>query len=80
MDKDISVRAAGGFMLQLLPDVSDEDIDRIEKILKDMKPISTLIDQGLTPEEILRKSLGSLRWRFSAKPMFNINVTVIWRK
>jgi len=67
VDKDISVRAAGGFMLQLLPDVSDEDIDRIEKILKDMKPISTLIDQGLTPEEILEEIFGEFEVEILSK-------------
>lgn len=58
VDKDISVRAAGGYMLQLLPNVSDEDIDRIEDILQKAKPISTLIDDGLTPEEILENLFG----------------------
>ena len=49
VDKDISVRAAGGYMLQLLPNVEEEDIDRIEEILKNADPISALIDRNLSP-------------------------------
>ena len=58
VDKDISVKAAGGYILQLLPGVEEEDIDRIEKILKNARPISTLIDEGLTPEEIMEELFG----------------------
>ncbi|MCF6461640.1 Hsp33 family molecular chaperone HslO [Clostridium sp. Cult3] len=58
VDKDISVKAAGGYMLQLLPNVAEEDIDRIEEILSKAKPISTLIDEGLTPEEVMEELFG----------------------
>ena len=58
VDTDISVRAAGGYMLQLLPGVEDEAIDKIENILKNAKPISKLIDEGLTPEDILKELFG----------------------
>ncbi len=58
MDKDISVKAAGGYILQLLPGVEDKDIDRIEKTIRNARPISTLIDEGLTPEEIMKELFG----------------------
>lgn len=58
VDKDISVRAAGGYILQLLPGVEDKDIDRIEGILKKAKPISTLIYQGLSPEQVMETLFG----------------------
>ncbi len=61
VDKDISVKAAGGYMLQLLPNVEDKDIDRIEEILKQAKPISTLIDEGLTPEEVMEQLFGEFK-------------------
>lgn len=53
VDRDISVKAAGGYIIQLLPGVSDEDIDKIEEALGKMEPISLLIDKGLSPEEIM---------------------------
>lgn len=57
VDKDISVRAAGGFIVQLLPGTSEEDIVKIEETLANIEPISALIDQGLSPEEIMKRVL-----------------------
>ncbi len=58
VEKDLSIRAAGGFIIQLLPGVSEEDIMEIEKILENIEPVSKLIDRGLTPEEIMEETLG----------------------
>lgn len=58
VDTDISARAAGGYMIQLLPGVQDEDIDRIEDIIKNAKPISALVDEGLSAEDILKELFG----------------------
>lgn len=55
VDKDISVKAAGGYIIQLLPGVSEEDITKIENALANIEPISTLIDKGLSPEDIMSK-------------------------
>ncbi|MBU9722016.1 MULTISPECIES: Hsp33 family molecular chaperone HslO [Bacillaceae] len=52
------VEAAGGFILQMMPGVTDETIDEIENRLSGVPPISTLIQEGLTPEEILNQLLG----------------------
>lgn len=57
VDKDLSIKAAGGYIIQLLPGVSEEDIVKIENSLKNTKPISTMIDHGLTPEEIMNEVL-----------------------
>lgn len=58
VDKDISVKAAGGYMLQILPNAEEEDLDKIEKILNNAEPISTLIDKELSPEEIVEELFG----------------------
>ncbi|MDG5790172.1 Hsp33 family molecular chaperone HslO [Evansella sp. AB-P1] len=52
------VMAAGGFIIQMMPGVKDETIDEIENQLKTIPPISKLIQDGLSPEEILFKLLG----------------------
>lgn len=57
VDRDISIKAAGGYIIQLLPGVSEEDIVKIENSLKDTRPISTMIDHGLSPEEIMNEVL-----------------------
>lgn len=58
MNKDNTVRQAGGFMIQLLPGASDEAIDRLEQRLTEISSITTLLDAGKSPEEILDGLLG----------------------
>ncbi len=53
VETDDSIRAAGGFMLQIMPGASEEIIEAIEARLKELPRASTLIDEGQTPEEIL---------------------------
>ena len=58
MNKDNTVRQAGGFMIQLLPGASDELIDRLEERLGELSSITALLDAGKTPEETLSDLLG----------------------
>lgn len=67
VDTDISVRAAGGYILQLLPGVSDEDITKIENTLSNIQPVSTLIDKGLSPEEIMTELLKDFEMQILEK-------------
>lgn len=53
IDRDLSVIAAGGYIIQLLPDAREEDIDLIEKALKDVEPISKMIEKNMSPEKII---------------------------
>ena len=67
VDKDLSVRAAGGYIIQLLPDVGEEDIVKIEEAIGKIEPVSHLIDQGLSPEEIMERVLGEFQMRVLEK-------------
>lgn len=58
MNKDNTVRCAGGFIIQLLPGASDEMIDRLEKKLGELDPVTTMLDRNMTPEMILEDILG----------------------
>nr|WP_024836128.1 Hsp33 family molecular chaperone HslO [Clostridium sp. 12(A)] len=58
MNKENTVRQAGGFIIQLLPGASDEMIDNLEKKLGEITSITTLLDEGQTPEMILEHILG----------------------
>lgn len=60
MNKDNTVKQAGGFILQLLPGASDEMIDKLEKRLSEITSITSLLDQGNTPEMILEHILGDM--------------------
>jgi len=55
---DDSILAAGGFILQIMPGAQDETISFIEDRLQKIPPVSTLIEQGLSPEELLYAVLG----------------------
>ena len=59
VDTDDSIKTAGGFMIQIMPGASDEIIDQTEARLKETARISTLLDEGQTPEEILQKLLAT---------------------
>ncbi|MCD4827768.1 MAG: Hsp33 family molecular chaperone HslO [Acholeplasmataceae bacterium] len=53
VNTDQSVLASGGYILQLMPDASEEVIAHLESVIANLKPISTLIHEGRTPEEII---------------------------
>ncbi len=55
---DDSVLAAGGFILQIMPGAQEETISFIEDRLQKIPPVSTLIEQGFSPEELLYAVLG----------------------
>lgn len=58
MNHDNTVKQAGGFIIQLMPFAEDEVIDKLEETLKEITSVTALLDEGLTPEEILEKILG----------------------
>lgn len=58
VNPDNTIKAAGGFILQLLPGTEEETITAIEERLKTLTPISKMIEAGMTPEEILEELLG----------------------
>ncbi len=60
MNRDNTVAAAGGFIIQLMPDVSEGSIDRLEENLKKVSSVTTLLDEGKTPEDILGMILEGL--------------------
>ncbi|AZQ49518.1 redox-regulated molecular chaperone HslO [Bacillus sp. GX] len=55
---DDSILAAGGFIFQIMPGAQEETISFIEDRLQKIPPVSTLIEQGLSPEELLYAVLG----------------------
>ncbi len=55
VDEDNSILASGGFILQVMPGISDETLNKIEKRLKELPPVSEMIQDNLTPEEIIDK-------------------------
>ncbi|HAQ08147.1 MAG TPA: Hsp33 family molecular chaperone HslO [Bacillus bacterium] len=58
VNPDNSIKAAGGFIIQLMPGTEEETISIIENRLKEIPPVSKLIEKGLSPEELLEELLG----------------------
>lgn len=54
MDKDNTVKQAGGFIIQVMPDADENVIDRLEESINNIKSVTELLDSGMKPEDILR--------------------------
>ena len=54
MEKDNHVKQAGGFIIQVMPNADDAVIDRLEKRLGEVDSVTKLLEQGMTPEDIIR--------------------------
>lgn len=60
VDRDQSVKVAGGYLLQLLPGAPDEVIDTLEKGIQRAGAVTTMLEQGMSPEDILGQVCGDL--------------------
>lgn len=60
VNPDCSVKAAGGFIIQLMPDTPDEVIARLEQKIAEIDSITAMMAKGLSPEAILKTILGEL--------------------
>ena len=60
IDTDLTVKCAGGFLVQVLPFAPDEAVDRIEQNLKNITSVTALLEKGLTAEEIAKLPLEGL--------------------
>lgn len=60
MEKNNTVRQAGGFIIQLMPFAEEEVIAKLEENLAGVKSVTEYLDQGLTPEQLLERLLGNL--------------------
>ncbi|WP_411344588.1 Hsp33 family molecular chaperone HslO [Paenibacillus sp. WLX1005] len=71
VNTDNSVIVAGGFIIQLLPGLNDAEIDAIEKALSTLPPVTTLLEQGLELEDMLRKILPDVEIMDQMDIVFN---------
>lgn len=61
VDTDNSVIVSGGFIIQLLPGLEDSEIAAIEQAVGQMPPVTSLLDQGMELEEMLRWLLPDIK-------------------
>ena len=60
VDRDSSVKVAGGYLIQLLPGAPDEVIDVLEAGIQKAGAVTKMLEKGMTPEEILTEVCGDL--------------------
>ena len=60
VDRNLSVKVAGGYLVQLLPGAPDEVIDTLERGIQRSGAVTTMLEQGMTPEDILGQVCGEL--------------------
>ncbi len=58
MNRDNTVRQAGGFILQLMPFASEEVVSALEKEVAKVTSVTSMLDEGDSPEQILTRLLG----------------------
>ncbi len=73
VDTDITVKRAGGFIIQLMPDVSDASIDLLENNIQKIRPVTELLDEGYTPEMLLEELLAGMQISFLEKREVSYN-------
>lgn len=57
VNPDLTIRSAGGYLIQLLPGVEEDAIDQLEANINALDPVSKMLDDGLTPEQICFQAL-----------------------
>ena len=60
VDRDQSVKVAGGYLIQLLPGATEETIDIVERGIQRAGAVTAMLEQGMTPEDILGQVCGDL--------------------
>lgn len=67
MEKNNTVKQAGGFIIQLMPFAEEQVIDRLEEKLQTITSVTAMLDEGKTPEMILETVLGEFGFEISEK-------------
>lgn len=60
MEKDNTVRCAGGFIVQVMPFIEEEVLSKLEENIKNIQSVTAMLDNGHTPEEMLNHVLEGL--------------------
>ncbi len=60
MEKNNTVKQAGGFIIQLMPFTDEAVIGRLEQKLATLSPVTAMLEEGKSPEQILEEVLGDL--------------------
>ncbi len=62
VDRDLSIKNSGGFILQLMPGAPDEFIEHLEASITQMESVTTILENGLSPYDILHRLANGLEY------------------
>ena len=70
-----AIKVAGGFIIQLLPTAMEDTIEKVEECIKGLEPITQMLSDGMTPEEICRHVLSKFELEVldSSTPEYKCN-------
>lgn len=75
IDRDTSVKASGGYIIQLMPDVPEDEISRLEESIANVRPFTEMMDDGMSLEDIVRELLPSFQVKESVPAVFKCRCT-----
>lgn len=67
MNRDNTVRQAGGFIIQLMPYANEEVISKLEEKLANVTSVTSMLDAGLMPDDILKEIFGDISFEIMDK-------------
>lgn len=75
VNPDLTIKAAGGFIIQLLPTALDDTIDKVEKCIEGIPSVTQMLTSGLSPEDICKKVLSEFNLEIldSSEPVYKCN-------
>ena len=76
MNKDNTVKCAGGFIIQMMPYAEEETISKLEKKIAEFKSVTYALEHEHTPEKMMEDLLGDMDMKIYEKFQHNFIVTV----
>ncbi len=77
VNPDLSIKAAGGFLVQLLPAAGEDTIEKVEQSMEDLESVTAMLSRGMTPEDICRRVLQKFELEVldTARPEYRCTCT-----
>lgn len=75
VNPDLSIKKAGGFIIQLLPTAFDDTIDAVERCISDIPSVTKMLSDGMTPEDICHRVLSEFELEVldDSNPVYKCN-------
>lgn len=67
MNTDNTVKQAGGFIVQVMPGIDEEIVDKLEQKISTITSVTSMMEEGMGPEEILKEVLGEFDLQINEK-------------